>query len=80
MIKKMREQFPNDYRVPMRQAFLEVDIQSYKSNEERDYYLTSAYYNEAEALYDENIKPGETDPEMQQLEKIIRQLKNNKWI
>lgn len=80
LLKKMREQFPNDYRVPMRQAFLEVDIQSYKSNEERDYYLTSAYYNEAEALYDENIKPGETDPEMQQLEEIIRQLKNNKWI
>ncbi len=80
LLKKMREQFSNDYRVPMRQAFLEVDIQSYKSNEERDYYLTSAYYNEAEALYDENIKPGETDPEMQQLEKIIRQLKNNKWI
>lgn len=80
MLENMREEFPNNYRVPMRQAFLEADIQSHRDNEERDYYLTSVYYNEAEALYTENIKPGETDPEMQQLEEIIRQLKDNNWI
>lgn len=80
LLEKMREQFPNDYRVPMRQAFLEADIQSHSDNEDRDYYLTSVYYNEAEVLYVENIKPGETDPEMQQLEEIIRQLKDNNWI
>lgn len=80
LLEKMKEQFPNDYRVPMRQAFLEADIQSHKDNGERDYYLTSTYYHEAEVLYAENVKPGQNDPEMQQLQEIIRQLKDNKWI
>lgn len=80
LLEKMKADFPNDYRVPMRQAFLEADIQGDKDNENRDYSLTVQFYNEAEKLYAVNVKPGEEDPEMQRLETIIGQLKDNKWI
>lgn len=80
LLEKMKKDFPNDYRVPMRQAFLEADIQGHKGNESRDYTLTLQFYSEAEKLYSENVKPGETDPEMQRLEALIGQLKDNKWI
>lgn len=80
LLDKMAQQFPSDYRVPMRRAFLETDIQAHKDNEKRNYSKTVEYYNQAKAIYEKNVKPGETDPEMQQLEGIIQQLKDNKWI
>lgn len=80
LLAKLSKDYPNDYRVPMRCAFLEADVQANMANEERDYNLTLQYYNEAQELYSKNVKPGESDPEMQQLEEIINQLRANKWI
>lgn len=80
LLSEMREQYPNDYRVPMRQAFLDVDIQAHTDNEKRDYAKTVEYYTQAKEVYAKNVKPGESDPEMQQLEAIIAELKDNKWI
>lgn len=79
-LDRMAELFPGDYRVPMRQAYLEADRQSELANETRDYTLTKQYYDAASELYTQNVKPGEADPEMQQLDLIIEQLKANKWI
>lgn len=80
VLKNMAGAFPNDYRVPMRQSFLEADRQSKIKNENRDYSLTKQYYDAAATLYNNNMKPGESDPEMQQLDSIIEQLRANKWI
>lgn len=80
LLAEMREQYPNDYRIPMRQAFLETDIQSHLDNEKRNYSKTYEYYNQAKELYEKNVKPGEADAEMQQLDAIIQQLRDNKWI
>ena len=80
LLAEMREQYPNDYRIPMRQAFLETDIQSHLDNEKRNYSKTYEYYNQAKELYRKNVKPGEADAEMQQLDAIIQQLRDNKWI
>lgn len=80
LLERMEGLFPGDYRVPMRQAFLEADRQSVLANEERDYAITKQYYDTAAALYAQNVKPGESDPEMQQLDSIIEQLRVNKWI
>jgi pentatricopeptide repeat protein len=80
LLDKMADLFPADYRVPMRGAYLEADRQSKIQNENRDYTLTKEYYDRAAELYANNLKPGETDPEMQQLESIIDQLRTNKWI
>jgi serine/threonine-protein kinase len=75
----MADAFPNDYRVPMRQAFLEADRQSRLSNEDRDYELTKQYYDAASELYSANVRPGQSDPEMQQLALLIEQLRDNGW-
>lgn len=79
-LDRMRSLFPKDYRVPMRQAYLEADIQSSRENTDSDYTLTKQYYNEALELYNENMRPGETDMEMEQLGQLIEQLKINHWI
>jgi hypothetical protein len=76
----MADLFPADYRVPMRQAYLEAERQSKIKNESRDYSLVKRYYDSAAKLYKSNVKPGESDPEMQQLDSIIQQLRDNKWI
>jgi len=80
ILLKMTDLFPDDYRVPMRQAFLEADIQSNIENENRDYSMTKQYYERAVELYNKNVRPGESDPEMQQLDLLIEQLRANKWI
>jgi serine/threonine-protein kinase len=77
---QMSDLFPNDYRVPMRQAFLEADRQSRIENESRDYEQAKYFYDSATKLYNENIRPGDADPEMQQLDMLIEQLRVNKWI
>lgn len=80
VLNRMADAFPNDYRVPMRQAYLEADRQSKLANESRDYKLTKQYYDASTALYEDNIKPGESDQEMQQLDALIDQLRQHKWI
>jgi len=80
VLDQMADFFPNDYRVPMRRAFLEADRQSRIANEYRDYELTSQYYESAVMLYAANVRPGVSDPEMQQLRSLIEQLRANNWI
>jgi len=80
VLDQMLDLFPNSYVVPMRQAYLEAERQSKKNNEDRNYALTRQYYDTAVALYRENVKAGESDPEMQQLDLIMEQLRMNKWI
>jgi serine/threonine-protein kinase len=80
VLNQMLDLFPNDYRVPMRQSYLEADRQSKISNESRDYTQTKQYYDAAVALYKANVRPGESDPEIQQLDLLIEQLRANKWI
>jgi serine/threonine-protein kinase len=80
MLHRMADEFRNDYRVPMRQAFLEAEIQSAIENEQRDYSLMEQYYNTASALYKDNVRVGESDPEMQQLDLLIEQLRRHNWL
>ena len=80
VLHQMDDVFPNDFRVPMRQAYLEADIQSTIANESRDYARTKQYYDAAVKMYTENVRPGEADPEMQQLTVLMEQLRANKWM
>lgn len=80
VLAHMVDLFPNDFRVPMRQSYLEADRQTKIANENRDYTLVEQYYQVALKLYNENVKPGESDPEMQQLGALIDQLRANKWL
>ena len=78
LLNRMADLFPADYRVPMRQAYLEADRQSKIGNNYRDYALTKQYYDAAAQLY--RPRPGDSDPEMQQLDLLIEQLRINNWI
>ena len=75
----MEDVFPNDYRVPMRQAYLEADRQSQIKNELRDYSLVKEYYELAAELYEKNRIRG-SDPEMQQLDELISTLRLHGWM
>ncbi|MDR1640855.1 MAG: tetratricopeptide repeat protein, partial [Clostridiales bacterium] len=80
VFEKMATEFPNDYRVPMRQALMTADRQSQLDNDSRDYSKVKEHYDKAASLYAANVKPGQTDPEMQQLEVIMEQLRIGNWI
>jgi len=80
VLERMAGLFPEDYRVPMRRAFLEAGRQSGIENESRDYALMKEYYDNAIKLYKENAGQDEYDPEMQQLESLINQLKTHSWL
>jgi serine/threonine-protein kinase len=79
-LTRMRDAFPNDYRIPMRSAFVEAYMQSLVVNEERDYEQTKLYYETASSLYRANVRSGVGDPEMQRLELLIIQLRDSNWI
>jgi hypothetical protein len=79
-LSRMSDLFPGDYRVPMHRARLEMLMQSEVEIDRRNYSLTKEYYELAVRLYNENIRPGESDPEMQQLSFLIEQLKDHGWI
>jgi len=38
------------------------------------------YYNDAVKLYQTHIRPGDSDPEMQQLEILVEQLYTGGWL
>ena len=80
VLERMTDLFPEDYRVPMRQAFLEAGRQSGIENESRDYALMKKYYDHATRLYNQGAGQGEYDPEMQQLESLINQLITHGWL
>ena len=79
-LERMASIFPDSYIVPMRQSLLEAHMQSLLDIGSRDYAQTKKYYEKAATLYSKTVRQGESDPEMQQLESLIGQLRNNGWI
>lgn len=78
ILDSLGKQYPEDYRVPMRKAFLEIDKQSKIEATKRNYSLVPSYYSEALILYRNN--KNDSDPEMQQLDSLVEQLKTGGWI
>ena len=77
----MADLFPSDYRIPMRQAYLEADKQSRTENNQRDYTLTKQYYETAVLLYQNySGAAADSDPEMQELDILMEQLRLHNWI
>jgi hypothetical protein len=64
----------------MRQANLEAERQLKIEIDLRDYSQAQAYYDQATKLYNETVKPGESDPEMRQLDILFDQLRMEMWI
>lgn len=76
----LAEKYGEDYNVYKRYAFLEVEKQERKSNQQRDYEAFESYYQKAADLYYKQLKDNNTDPEMQLLENAYNQVLEGGWL
>lgn len=73
-------QYPGDYRVYMRLAFLYADWQSQLPLEQRDYTSTMKNYQLAQEYYEQAVANGTSDMEMSRLDALIEQLRISGWL
>ncbi len=76
ILTEMVEKYPDNYIGYKRLAYLEADKQQNKENEERDYQQMKEYYDMAKELYGGNAD----DQEMQMLDNLMQDLKNENWL
>lgn len=74
------ELYPEDYRIPMRQAEYCMILQGSLLEDERDYSKVLEYYEKAKNLYDKVKVSGDSDDEMQRLEDDIEELYALGWL
>ena len=75
-LKEMLDDYPNNYRVPMRLAMLYIDREGKKAINERDYTEFGQYLAKARTLYKNSAVQ---DSEMIRLEDLAAQLKEYGW-
>lgn len=77
VLMKLAADYPDNYRVYKRLAFLEADRQQYLNNSQRDYSTVKAYYDKCKELYEQqNVE----DPEILMLDNMIRDLQSGGWL
>lgn len=79
-VDQMLKDYGEDYRIYMRYAFLEIDVQGLRENASRDYTKFAGYCEKAEELYQQQVKDNNTDEEMQLLEEVYRQVEEGGWL
>jgi serine/threonine-protein kinase len=72
--------YPEDYRIPMRQAEYYMILQGSLLEDERDYSKVLEYYEKAKTIYDKVKVSGDSDDEMQRLENDIEELYALGWL
>ncbi len=77
---KMITAYPEMYQSYMRRAFVEIDVQNEKANQNRDYSEFDEFYSRAEELYDKQKSGNETDSEMLLLENTHDQVVAGGWL
>ena len=80
ILNTMITNYGDDYNIEKRFAFLEIDQQEMKANEERDYSAFLEYYEKAEKMYYDQLKNNDSDEEMQLLENVYQQVENGGWV
>lgn len=80
ILNTMITNYGDDYNIEKRFAFLEIDRQEMKANEERDYSAFLGYYEKAEKMYYDQLKNNDSDEEMQLLENVYQQVENGGWV
>ena len=76
---QMLTKYGEDYKIYKRLCFLELDVQSLKDNQSRDYFVFRNYYENAKKLYDEKMKNNKNDVEMIHLDEIEKELLEGGW-
>ena len=79
-LKALLKDYPYDYRVDMRLAFLYADWQSHKDISERDYSDVAAYYESAADKYKQAKANGRDDADMKILENLVAQIRQAGWL
>ena len=77
---EMSEAFPDDYRPPLRLAYLMLDEQAAINNEDRDYSEAVSWHAIARELYNKRPASASDDMEMLMLDNLMNDLRQNGWI
>lgn len=80
LLTELTQEYPDNYKVPMKLAFFEVALQAQKQQKERNYSLFADYYKSAQELYSAVKRDGWSDPEMQVLENAYQELSDGHWL
>lgn len=80
VLKDLQADYPYDYRVDMRLAFVTADQQSFLAKGERNYSQVLAYYQSAEEKYEDAQAKGIEDQNMVVLRNTIDQLRAAGWL
>ncbi|MCL2162876.1 MAG: protein kinase [Oscillospiraceae bacterium] len=76
----LAESYPDDYRPPMRLAYLILEEQSARSNEAREYGEAARWYALARELYEKRPRGAGDDMEMNALDGLMTELRQNGWL
>ena len=77
ILNQLSQDYPDNYRVYKRLAFIEADMQQYRDNNNRDYTEMKKYYDRCIELYS-NQK--EEDAEIHMLDRMIQELRDGGWL
>lgn len=77
VLLKLADDYPDNYRVYKRLAFMEADRQQYLDNAARDYSAMKGYYDKCKELY---AQQGTEDAEMLMLDNMVYDLRNGGWL
>lgn len=77
-LSELEKKYGTDYNIYKRKAFLQVELQKEKANENRDYTLFKRYYDKAQSLYQKESQ--QDDDEMQLLDTVYQQVLQGGWL
>lgn len=80
VLKEALAEYPYDYRVDMRLAYLYADWQGTLAAASRNYAAVWSYYQSAEEKYQQAVANGQEDQNMVLLKNLVEQLRNAGWL
>lgn len=80
LLEQLKTKYPDNYKIYMKLALIYCDMESEKANDDRSYVMVKDYYTRAQTLYAPEKNKGISDSEMQNLENIMEQLYEQKWL
>lgn len=80
VMESIKQEYPDEYKIPLRQAMFEIEQQSETEESKRNYEKAEEYYQEAENLYEKYRNAGDSDNEMQYLESLMQEIYDKGWL
>lgn len=77
--EQMLQKYPEHYMTYVRLCYLEIEKQSEKKNEDRNYTSFATYYEKAKECYKKQMSGNVTNSEMLQLEETYKEIEEGNW-